>query len=79
MNSVWSQIIASLGNIRSVFADNEAVATGLKVFTLRLVVSATKKIGWEFAPNENYLTGQLRALLLSTAGAAGHKKYVNVI
>ncbi len=74
MNSVWSQVISSLGNIRSIFADNKAVATGLRVFTLRLVTPATEKIGWEFAPSEDYLTGQLRALLLSTAGNAGHKK-----
>ncbi|KAK3169927.1 hypothetical protein OEA41_009311 [Lepraria neglecta] len=74
--AVWSQIAASLGNIRSIFADNEAVAAGLKSFTLRLVAPATEKIGWEFAPNENYLTGQLRALLLSTAGNAGHEKTI---
>ena len=74
ISSVWSQIIASLGNIRSIFADNKCLATGLRVFTVRLVATATEKIGWEFAPSEDYLTGQLRALLLSTAGSAGHKK-----
>ncbi|KAL2041709.1 hypothetical protein N7G274_005493 [Stereocaulon virgatum] len=74
--AVWSQIAASLGNIRSVFADNEAVAAGLKAFTLRLVAPAAEKIGWDFAPNENYLTGQLRALLLSTAGNAGHQSTI---
>ena len=74
MNSVWSQIISSLENIRSIFADNKALAAGLRVFTARLVTPATEKIGWEFAPSEDYLTGQLRALLLSTAGSAGHEK-----
>ena len=74
INSVWSQIIASLGNIRSIFADNKSLATGLRLFTVRLVAPATEKIGWEFAPSEDYLTGQLRALLLSTAGSAGHEK-----
>ena len=72
--SVWSQVIASLGNIRSIFADNDAVAAGLKAFTLRLVGPAVEKIGWEFALSENFLTGQLRALLISTAGNAGHEK-----
>ena len=74
MNSVWSQIISSLENIRSVFADNKALATGLRVFTVRLVAPATEKIGWEFASSEEYLTGQLRASLLSIAGSAGHEK-----
>ena len=74
MNSVWTQIISSLGNIRSIFADNKDLATGLRVFTARLVTPATEKIGWDFAPSEDYLTGQLRALLLGTAGSAGHEK-----
>ena len=72
--SVWSQIISSLSNIRSVFADNETLANGLMAFTLRLVTAATEEIGWDFAPNENFLTGQLRALLISSASNAGHTK-----
>ena len=74
MDSVWGQIISSLENIRSIFADNKALTTGLRVFTLRLIAPATEKIGWDFAPGEDYLAGQLRALLLSTAGSAGHEK-----
>ena len=74
ISSVWSQIISSLGNIRSIFADNKAVAAGLRALTVRLITPATEKIGWEFAPSEDYLTGQLRALLLSTAGNAGDEK-----
>ncbi|KAL8741107.1 MAG: hypothetical protein Q9190_006252 [Brigantiaea leucoxantha] len=70
---VWTQIVNSLGNIRSIFAESEVVASGLKQFTLELVSSATEKIGWEFTPNEGFLIGQLRALLISTAGGAGHK------
>ncbi|KAL8921139.1 MAG: hypothetical protein Q9208_005892 [Pyrenodesmia sp. 3 TL-2023] len=71
-HAVWAQLIASLVNIRSIFAENEAVADGLKQFTLKLVSSATEQIGWEYKPGEDYLTGQLRALLISTAGGAGH-------
>ncbi|KAL8829120.1 MAG: hypothetical protein Q9170_006310 [Blastenia crenularia] len=59
-------------NIRSIFAENRAVADGLKDFTLKLISQAIENIGWEFRPGENYLTGQLRALLISTAGGAGH-------
>ena len=72
-SSVWVQIIGTLTNIRSVFAENESVANGLKTFTSRLVEAANEKIGWEFGPNDDYLTGQVRALLIRTAGGAGHK------
>jgi aminopeptidase N len=71
---VWQQIISALGNVRSVFSDIPDVSQGLKNFTLKLVADATDKVGWEFAPNEDLLTGQLRALLISTAGLAGHEK-----
>lgn len=49
---------------------------GLKKFTLNLVAAETEKIGWDFRPDEDFLTGQLRALLITAAGDAGHKKYV---
>ncbi|KAL8900133.1 MAG: hypothetical protein Q9207_005834 [Kuettlingeria erythrocarpa] len=71
-HSVWAQLLASLVNIRSIFAENKPVADGLKQFTLKLLSSATEKVGWEYRPGDDYLTGQLRALLISTAGGAGH-------
>lgn len=74
---MWSQIVSSLAKVRSVFAENDTLLAGLKTFTLKLVESATEKIGWEFGPNEDYLTGQLRALLIRTAGGAGHQGYVD--
>jgi len=72
--SVWAQILTSLGSIRSIFADNEAVAAGLRKFTLQLVAPAVEEIGWDFDAGESYLRGQLRALLISVAGNAGHEK-----
>lgn len=72
-NRVWSQLIGSLTYIRSIFAENEKISEGLKTFTLRLVEAATEKIGWDFAPDEDFLIGQLRALLIGTAGLAGHQ------
>ena len=71
---VWSQILSSLANSRSIFADSDAISEGLKAFTLRLISPATEKIGWEPAAGENYLDGQLRALLIKRAGGAGHQK-----
>lgn len=70
---MWLQIISSLAKVRSIFATNDVLSAGLKVFTLKLVESATEKIGWDFSPNDDYLTGQLRALLIRTAGSAGHQ------
>jgi len=65
---------SSLANLRSVFSQNEQVAEGLKKFTLNLVAPAAEQIGWEFQPNEDYLTVQLRKLLIGMAGNAGHKR-----
>ena len=70
------QLVTSLSHIRSVFAANEEIATGLKNFVRKLVTPAVEEIGWEFKPGEDYLTSQLRQLLISTAGHAGHEKYV---
>lgn len=39
---------------------------------MKLVSPAVEKLGWEFKPNEDYLTGQLRKLLIAMAGNAGH-------
>lgn len=69
---VWSEIISSLGTVRSVFASDERVSTALRAFTLKLVTPAAEKLGWEFAEGEDYLTGGMRTLLLGAAGGAGH-------
>lgn len=76
--SVWAQLASSLLNVRSIFSENKAVADGLKQFTLKLVSPATEKIGWEFGPKEDFVTGELRALLISTAGGAGHTAYCSM-
>lgn len=73
---VWQQIISSLATVKSIFADDVAVSDGLKAFTIKLISTAVKKIGWEFSEKEDFLTGQLRALLISTAGSNGHTRFV---
>lgn len=65
---------SSLSNLRSVFSQNEQVADGLKKFTRSLAAPAAERIGWEFQANEDYLIIQLRKLLISMAGNAGHEK-----
>ncbi|KAI9372391.1 peptidase family M1-domain-containing protein [Aspergillus egyptiacus] len=73
---VWSQISSSVGNLRSVFSQNEAVAEGLKKFARTLSSPAVTKIGWDFKPDEDYLTIQLRKLLIAMSGLAGDESIV---
>ena len=70
---VWQQIASSLAKVKQVFAADKQVAEGLKKFTLKLVTPATESIGWEYSKDEEWLTGQLRKLLLSLAANAGHQ------
>lgn len=74
--SVWSQILSSLSNMRSIFGDVADVSEGLKKFTVKLVGPAMKKIGWEFAPNEDHLKGLLRSALISQAGGSGDSEVI---
>ena len=73
---VWSQILGSLATVKSVFAEDNAISEGLKKFTLKLITPAVEKIGWNSSPNDDFLTTQLRGLLLITAGLGGHEQLV---
>ncbi|PWY79542.1 aminopeptidase B [Aspergillus heteromorphus CBS 117.55] len=72
----WSQISSSVANLRSVFAQNSSVAAGLKNFSLELVSPAANSIGWAFSTEDDYLTVQLRKLLIGMAGLAGHENII---
>ncbi len=74
---VWSEVLSSLGKVRRTFSSDEQVSEGLRQYALKLTTAAVEKIGWRFQPNDDYLTGQLRALLLSSAGLSGHKATVD--
>jgi hypothetical protein len=72
---VWSRILGSLGTVKSVFSDDEAIMNALKKFTLKLIAPAVEKIGWESSEGEeDFLTSQLRAALLLSAGMNGHEQ-----
>lgn len=73
---VWSQVTSSLSNLRSIFATNEEVSASLQKFTLQLVAPQTEKVGWDFPADEEFLTAQLRSLLIATAGLAGHQSTI---
>ena len=69
---VWSQVLSSLGLIKSVFSEHAAIADGLKKFVLKLIGPAVDKLSWESSPTDDLLTTQLRAQLIMSAGMNGH-------
>ncbi|SPO03523.1 related to (AAP1) - alanine/arginine aminopeptidase [Cephalotrichum gorgonifer] len=69
---VWSQVLDSIGRVKGIFGDDEAIKAGLEKFTLKLISDAVDRVGWEFAADESYLTTMLRKRLILTAGANGH-------
>jgi aminopeptidase N len=74
---VWAEIVEQLGKLRSICAESsEEIRDGLNKFTLELVSQTVDRLGWEFGPDEDFLTGRLRALAISTAGSVGHKEVI---
>jgi aminopeptidase N len=74
---VWAAITEQLGKLRSLFAESAPeVREGLGKFTLELVTPTVERLGWEFADGEDFLTGRLRSLIISTAGTVGHKDVI---
>lgn len=73
---VWSQILGSISTVKSVFADDGTISLGLKNFVLKLVTPAVERIGWDSSAKDDFLTGQVRALLIITAGLNGHEKVI---
>ena len=70
---VWSQLLGSIGNMRSVFSSNDTIAARLKKYELQLTGPAVEKTGWNVAHSDGLLQSQLRAMLITTAGADGHE------
>ena len=73
IRSVWSQLLSSIQHMRSVFSPSDAITTRLKKYALQLTGPAVEKIGWEPHSNEGLLFSQLRAMLITAAGADGHE------
>lgn len=74
---VWAAMTEHLGNLRSLFSGkSDAIKEGLRKLTLELVSPMVAELGWQFKTGEDFLTARLRALLISTAGAVGHKEVV---
>ncbi|KAF7561600.1 hypothetical protein G7046_g2545 [Stylonectria norvegica] len=73
---VWSQVLDSIGSVKSVFAEDAAIKKGLENFTLKLIDAKVKELGWDFPEGEDYLTNQLRRDLIGVAVASGHPAVV---
>lgn len=76
---VWSRVLASLGTVKSVFSEDEAITNALKRFTLKLISPAVERIGWESRAGDDFLVSQLRAALLLAAGVNGHEQQVSLL
>jgi aminopeptidase N len=74
---VWSQVSASLSKVRTVFSSNDKISDALRTFQRKLVSSAAESIGWNFNKDEDYLTVQLRKLLLGMAAGCRHEKTIS--
>ncbi|KAF2826450.1 hypothetical protein CC86DRAFT_351136 [Ophiobolus disseminans] len=74
---VWSQILTNIGNVRSVLAGSDDVSEALRKYHLKLITPAVEKVGWDFKDGESFLTGQLRASLILSAGVVGHQATVD--
>ena len=73
---VWDQIQSSLSKVKMVFSKNQKISDGLKKFQGKLVAPSAEAIGWDFPKDEDFLTGQLRVLLLSMAAGSGNEKII---
>lgn len=67
---VWQEISARLANIRATWGNTE-LSSGLNEFTKSLMTPLYEKLGWEFAAGEDFLTSQLRSLVIASAGTVG--------
>ncbi|KAI7832592.1 peptidase family M1-domain-containing protein [Gamsiella multidivaricata] len=73
---VWELLAQRVGEIASVFADDERIYQGINHFQRNLIDGMVQKLGWEYPDGEDYLTSRLRNVILRTAGRAGHEATV---
>jgi aminopeptidase N len=68
---VWDELLKRLAQLQSCWYEQpERVMNALRAFSMNLVSEKFAEIGWEAKSGENYLTNQLRPLLIKEAGFA---------
>ncbi|KAK7202520.1 peptidase family M1-domain-containing protein [Myxozyma melibiosi] len=74
---VWSEVFQRVAALKSVWFEKVPESKApLQAFTRSLVSPMVKRLGWEFKDSDDYLTVQLRVLLISAAGNAGDEEVV---
>ncbi|KAF3184457.1 hypothetical protein TWF788_005162 [Orbilia oligospora] len=73
---VWQTIATALSAVQGAFGSNPEIKAGLKKFALELYSPAAEKLGWTFAEGDDFLTTQLRGLLIGAAASAGHESII---
>jgi aminopeptidase N len=65
---VWEELLKRLSQLQSCwYQQPEKVMNGLRAFSMYLVSKKYVEVGWEAKPDEDYLTSQLRPLLIKEA------------
>ncbi|KAK6351095.1 hypothetical protein TWF718_004268 [Orbilia javanica] len=73
---VWQTISTALSAVQGVFSSNPDIKAALKKFALELYSPAAEKLGWTFAEGDDFLTTQLRGLLIGAAANSGHESII---
>lgn len=78
---VWESALGSVAKIKAAMVfEAQSFKDALNEFTLDLISSKLKEVGWEFSDSDSFADQQLKSLLFGSAAAAGHKEvleYVN--
>lgn len=69
---VWSELIASLGGLSSLFSDTGEDRELFNSFARSILTTIVQKVGWSGSPEESHGTKLLRPRVLSAYGKYGH-------
>lgn len=77
---VWDELLKCLSQLRSAwYEQSEAAMNGLRAFSEALISPKLAEIGWQASPGEDYLTSQLRPLLINEAHFAKMPGYIDLL
>lgn len=77
--NLWTEIFQQLAAINSVwFEQPEEIKTGIQKLIQALISYNLNRLGWEFPDGEDYLTSELRSLIINGAITAGITSVIDV-
>lgn len=75
---VWSELLTRISAIRSAWVfEDVRIRDALKKFQFNLVSEKAHAKGWSFAPDEDHIQAQFKALLFGSAGLAGDREIID--